>query len=623
MPAALVATVLAVFAALAVTTATGAISPSQEGQPELTIAMTADNARVTSSDEIGFSITVTNNGSETANNVTLSDSLPDGTANGWSFHPAYAGPGSCSITGPTVDDQELDCSFGDLGTGASATVHVVAKTYFEDCDEYNNEATASADNATSVQGSATVECLTPDMSVTETSDQGAVIAGDPIGFTITVSNNGPGKARFVNLSDLLPAGTATLWSIDPTYVGPGICSITGDPGSQELDCSFGNLLADQSTTVHVTAGTSVENCATYDNTTTASDYNGPDAQASANIECLPTKLTLTKTADAASVSAGDPIGFSITVGNGGPSTASDVTLNDPLPSGTTASGWNLDSNSGSATCTINGSVGSQELDCSAIDMPAGSSYTVHVSAATSLADCAKYDNTATANASNAPDASDTASITCSRAQISITKTADHATPVNAGGQIGFTVEVKNTGSGDATNVKLSDPLPAGSGSGVTWTIDSSVGTPGRLALSGAPGGQTLSLASTTLPAGADYKVHITALTSEAECGAYVNTATLTAGNATNAAPASAEESCAYRVDLSITKSGSPARQTGLGNITWTMVVTNNGPDADTGVEISDPIPPGTCSFPRRRPKAPAPAAQSCTARSGRWPPAPR
>src|SRR5207249_11284697 len=47
------------------------------------------------------------------------------------------------------------------------------------------------------------------------------------------------------------------------------------------------------------------------------------------------------------------------------------------------------------------------------------------------------------------------------------------------------------------------------------------------------------------------------------------------------------------VDLSITKSGSPATQElGQGNINWTMVVTNNGPDTDNGVKITDPMPAG-------------------------------
>jgi uncharacterized repeat protein (TIGR01451 family) len=592
LAAALITIALAAFGALAVATATGAISPSQEGQPELTIATTADTAKVSASDQIGFTITVMNNGPGTANNLGLSDPLPDGTANGWSFHPAYPGPGACSITGPTADDQELDCSFGDLEEGASVTVHVVAETYFEDCDEYANAATASADNAASVQSSASIECLKPTLSVTKTPDQETVVAGDPIGFTITASNAGPGRARFVNLSDPLPAGTATPWSIDPSYAGPGVCSISGDTGNQELDCSFGNLIADHGATVHVTAETSVANCGNYDNTATATEYNGPDAQGSASVTCLPTKLTLTKTADGASVSAGDPIGFSITIENRGPSTALGVILKDQLPAGTAASGWNLDSNSGSAACAITGSVGGQDLDCPAIDMAAGTSYTVHLSAATSVASCTRYENTATASASNAAAASGSASVTCSAPQVSLTKLADHSAPVSAGKQIGFTVEVKNTGLGIARGVSLTDPLPAGSGAGVAWAIDGSNGTPGEFVLSGVKGSQTLSLGSTTLAAGADYKVHITAQTSETECSSYENTATLTARNAGNQVQASAEESCAYRLDLSITKSGAPARQTGLGNITWTMVVTNNGPDTDTGVEIADPIPAG-------------------------------
>ena len=47
------------------------------------------------------------------------------------------------------------------------------------------------------------------------------------------------------------------------------------------------------------------------------------------------------------------------------------------------------------------------------------------------------------------------------------------------------------------------------------------------------------------------------------------------------------------IDLAVTKVGSPNPITiGQGNITWTMVVTNNGPDTATGVKISDPLPAG-------------------------------
>jgi uncharacterized repeat protein (TIGR01451 family) len=138
--------------------------------------------------------------------------------------------------------------------------------------------------------------------------------------------------------------------------------------------------------------------------------------------------------------------------------------------------------------------------------------------------------------------------------LSISETADHSAPVNAGDRIGFTVEVKNSGPGNATGVKLSDPLPAGSGSGVTWAIDTSIGTPSQFVLSGAKGSQTLGLASNTLPAGAARKVHVTAQTSQSECSIYRNAATVTTANANNPT-ASAAESCQHTVQLFCVKVG--------------------------------------------------------------------
>jgi uncharacterized repeat protein (TIGR01451 family) len=552
-------------------------------KPSLSVTKTADAASVNAGDPVGFTVTVANGGPGTAKGVTLDDPLPAGTATAWSID---SGPANCSISG-ALGSQSLSCSAVDLSSGASYTVHVAASTSFAACTSYDNTATAHSTNAPDAQDSASIDCTKPGLSVTKTADAATVDAGEDIGFTVTVANGGPGTADNVTLDDPLPAGTATAWSIDK---GPAQCSISGALGSQSLSCTAVDLANGDSYSVHITASTSFADCATYDNTATAHASNAPDAQDSASIVCQAPSLSVTKTADAGSVNAGDPVGFTMTVANGGPGTAKGVTLTDPLPAGT-ASAWSIDS--GPAQCSISGAPGSQELDCSPVDLAAGDSYSVHVTAGTSLAACTTYDNTATAHASNAPDASDSASIECNSAQVSITKTADHSGPVNAGGQIGFTVEVKNTGPGTATGVVLSDPLPAGSGSGVTWSIDTSTGTPGQFVLAGAAGSQTLSLASATLPAGADYTVHVVASTSQTECGVYANTATLTTGNANNPAPASASESCAFHVDLAVTKAGSPASQTlGDGNITWTIVVTNNGPDTDTGVTVADPMPAG-------------------------------
>jgi uncharacterized repeat protein (TIGR01451 family) len=93
-------------------------------------------------------------------------------------------------------------------------------------------------------------------------------------------------------------------------------------------------------------------------------------------------------------------------------------------------------------------------------------------------------------------------------------------------------------------------------------------------------------------------VHITSPTTGAtggDCpntGVVNNTGTVTTSN--DGTDQSSASICVQAlVDLSITKSGSPATQElGAGNITWTMVVMNNGPSTATGVKVSDPMPAG-------------------------------
>src|SRR5205085_1994749 len=50
---------------------------------------------------------------------------------------------------------------------------------------------------------------------------------------------------------------------------------------------------------------------------------------------------------------------------------------------------------------------------------------------------------------------------------------------------------------------------------------------------------------------------------------------------------------APKIDLAITKTGAPNPATLGKQVTWTMVVTNNGPNGATGVTVADPVPAGT------------------------------
>jgi uncharacterized repeat protein (TIGR01451 family) len=183
------------------------------------------------------------------------------------------------------------------------------------------------------------------------------------------------------------------------------------------------------------------------------------------------------------------------------------------------------------------------------------------------------------------------------AAIHIVKTPD-AAQVNAGDPIGFTLTVYNDGTGDAHGVTLSDTLPVKAG--LSWSIASQgAGWNSTCAIAAGK----LTCGPVTVPAGttqaaSTFTVHITSPTTGAtggDCpatGVVDNTGHVSTTNA-GSDDSSASTCVQAVVDLSITKSGSPTvQELGQGNITWTMVVTNNGPSTATGVKISDPMPAG-------------------------------
>ena len=403
----------------------------------MTLTKTADAATVDAGDPIGFTITVANGGPGTAKSVTLDDPLPAGSGSGvtWSINSGPTGSVTPTCSVSNGSPQHLTCSAVDLASGGHYTLHVTATTSFAECTKYDNTATAHATNAPDATGSASITCDRPSLSVTKTADAATVNAGDPIGFTITVANAGPGTAKSVTLDDPLPAGSGSgvTWSIasGPTGSVTPTCSV-GSGSPQHLTCSAVDLASGGHYTLHVTATTSFRECTKYDNTATAHATNAPDATGSASISCLGPGLTVIKTADASTVNAGDPVGFTIAVSNGGPGTATSVTLHDPLPAGTAVA---VDDRAG-----LRGARHLHDHGCRraasrstapSVDMAASTTASVHIISSTSFANCTTYDNTATASATNAPDASDSASITCNAPSLTVTKTADAAT-VNAG-----------------------------------------------------------------------------------------------------------------------------------------------------------------------------------------------
>jgi len=532
---------------------------------QIDIAKTADNGTVNAGDQIGFTITVTNNGAGTAYGVSASDTL--NSAFSWALAPDSAGW--------TLVGNALSFSAASMAAGASSSVHVVATSTAEDCGVVNNTASVTTTNDGSDQDSASVTIQCPDIHVAKTANPaGPVSAGDQIGFDVTISNSGPGDAYGAEATDVLPG---TGWSIDGAANG---WSLNGST----LSYGPATLLAGASATVHVVRDTTSADCGVVPNTVTGFATNEPAASqpniANADVTVMCPDVTVVKSAVNTPVSAGDPIAFDITVSNSGAAgtgTAYGVTLTDQLPDGID---WSEDSDA----CSITGTGNDQVLNCSWASLAPGASATVRISGTTSSAVCGNVYNLATVEAVNEPAAntgnnSDDATVVVNCPDIHVSKTADNS-PINAGEIASFTITVSNDGPGRAYNVELKDTLPAG----ITWVPDNQLCTIDAGVLT-CPIGTLDSLASFT--------VTISGETTVDNCGTIPNTASATASNESAADAEDNSGSAEIVVNcplIAITKTADDPVVNATDQIGFTITVTNTGEGSAFGVTVSDTLP---------------------------------
>ncbi|MEM1206411.1 MAG: hypothetical protein AAGN66_24475 [Acidobacteriota bacterium] len=163
---------------------------------------------------------------------------------------------------------------------------------------------------------------------------------------------------------------------------------------------------------------------------------------------------------------------------------------------------------------------------------------------------------------------------------------DSVDPVAPGASLTYTLEVINNGPDTATNVVVTDTLPAGLTGAVT---SGCAGDP-----SGLP-----ACALGDLPAGGSKSFTITASVAAAAGTALLNTATVTADTGdpapTDNTATEATQVGAGSADLTIVMDDSADPIQAGDALTYTVQVINNGPDAAPDVQVATVLPPGVTS----------------------------
>ncbi|MFD4894141.1 hypothetical protein ACFWNL_27665 [Kitasatospora sp. NPDC058397] len=570
-------------------TAVASPTTTPSGQASLTVSKTLLTNPVVPGQQIQWRITVTDNGPSTARNVVVTDTVPDGVAN-----PSLARDtdGSlCPITG-----NRATCPAIELAVGQSESYTLTGTLASDATTTPTNTAivTGGPDPATPTHTAVATPSVSPSPQASLTLSKvlvtGSVVPGGPIQWRVTVTNNGPSRARNVVVTDTIPAGV-----LDPTMAADADdtpCPITGN----QAICPAIELAVGQSESYTLT-GTFDPN-ATTTPTNTATATGGPDpatpthtAVATPSGSPAPrADLSIAKVLLTSPVVPGGPIRWRVTVTNNGPSRARNVVVTDTVPAEVHNPAVTADADG--TPCPIAGNTAT----CPAIEIPADGTASYTVTGTLDAAATSTPVNVASVSGGPDPNPSNnTATATpteTAQPQANLTVTKILLTdPVVPGQPISWRVAVTNRGPSTARNVVVSDRIPD-QVVGAVMTVDA---TGSSCPVSTG----TATCPAVEIPVGATSTFTLTGMLAQDATAVPGNTATVTGGpdpaTPTHTAVASPSGAVIPQANLTlgkvlVTNPVVPGQQ-----IQWRVTVTNNGPSRARNVVVTDRIPAGVSS----------------------------
>lgn len=179
------------------------VPPPLPDTPVLVIDKVSEPAPVTAGEEMTYTITLENTDGVTATGVVITDTLPVG--------PEFVRASDDAVVNTDTITPTVSFAIGDLPVGLDVTRTIVLRP--DEAGAITNTVEARSENAGFAEDDDTNVVLEPmptdaDLEVTK-SAPASVGSNDVFDYEITVTNNGPGIAAGVSVSDTLPARLAT------------------------------------------------------------------------------------------------------------------------------------------------------------------------------------------------------------------------------------------------------------------------------------------------------------------------------------------------------------------------------------------------------------------------------
>ncbi|OED42189.1 hypothetical protein AB833_07765 [Chromatiales bacterium (ex Bugula neritina AB1)] len=551
---------------------------------DLSIDKSVDDDTPKLGQEITWTIDTFNESDTFAENVVVTDLIPDGLE----FISADASDGA-------FNQSTGIWSIGGLDSGEHASLSI--STIVTDANHHiTNTAEISSDthdcNSSNDVDSLTIipwEPTRADLSIEKTVSDAEPEIGSTVDWTVRISNSGPDASWNTVVTDTLPSGVTFLdatpdvgnydpesgeWDIGKLNDGEGVELVITTRIDDEGAATYVNTaVATSSTTDHHT-----ENNTAHASITVTDDPIDPPSPPPVSCCCACDRknddgadLQVVKLVSNPQPNLNSEVTWSILVTNNGPEDASNVVVTDNLPAG-------LEYVSNTLTAgEFIPDAGQWEIG----DLASGASTLLQIKTVVTDAEHAQHNIAVVSSDTEDSDPSNNvsqASLDAINADLELNKSVDNAEP-DLGETVTWSIDITNKGPDPAHDVVVTDALPAG----VTFTgASNSDFNP-----------DTGSLALGTLEAGARVSFTIDVTVDDAD-GARVNNASVFSSTydddlSNNSDDASTD---AVAADLAIVKSvdnPSPDLNT---EVTWTISVVNNGPDTALDVVINDSLPEG-------------------------------
>ena len=554
----------------------GSASVTASRLADLSVTKSDDVALVVAGGPDTYTITVANAGPTDVTGAGVTDTFPAAfTGVTWTCTPATGSScGAAAGTGDIVTTVDLPAggsvTFIAMGTVAPDARGTLANTATVTPPGDTPDPALANNSATD----ASVIAAVADVAVVKTGPA-TTTAGTNVVFTVAITNAGPSTATNVVVTDPTPAGL--------TFVSnTGACTTA-------FPCSLGTLAPGASATItatyavppgYTTPDPIVNQASVASDVADPATGNNTD-QAAVSLGAPVAEIAETKSNGVTSVVPGTATTYTITVENLGPSNVAGVQVTDTVPAVLGNVTWTCSATVGGscAAASGTGSIGTT------VDLQVGAIATFMLTGTVAPGARGTLVNTVTTQVPagtgdpSANSATDTDQLTPS-ANVGISKTGPAV--VVPGNTVAYTIVVTNAaGPSTANDVVVADPTPPGliflSNAGACTTAFPC--NLGPLAPN-----DTRTITTTFLvPAGYTTPNPIVETATVSSLTPDPNTADNTA---------TVQTPVDTRADVAVSKSVTPADALVGDTVSFVVRATNGGPNAATGVVVTDVLPAG-------------------------------